>query len=80
MQWFKGSGIAAAAAQVEAMAQIQSLAQEPPCAMGMTLKRGGGIVPEISKNQDLDLPQVPATHYRAVESDPVQICTVSYYK
>ena len=33
-QWVKGSGIAAVVAQVEAVARIQSLAQELPYAVG----------------------------------------------
>ena len=40
-QWAKGSGFAAAVAQFAAVAQIQSLTQELPYAMGMTKKRGG---------------------------------------
>ena len=38
-QGVKGSGVAAAAAQVAAMAQIQSLAQELPCAVGAAIKK-----------------------------------------
>ena len=40
-QWVKGSSVAAAAAtvQVQAAAQIQSLAQELPYAMGVAIKK-----------------------------------------
>ena len=37
-QWFKISRAAAAVAQFAAMAQIQSLAEELPYAVGMTIK------------------------------------------
>ena len=37
-QWVKIWGVAAAAAQVAAVAQVQSLAWELPCAMGMAIK------------------------------------------
>ena len=38
VQWVKGSGIVTAMAQVTAAAQIQSLAQELPYALGAALK------------------------------------------
>ena len=38
-QWVKVSGVAAAAAQVAAMAQGQSLAQELPYALGADIER-----------------------------------------
>ena len=37
-QWVKGSGTASAVASVTAVAQIQSLAQELPYAMDVTIK------------------------------------------
>ena len=39
LQWLKGSGIATAVTQVAAAAQIQSLAQELPYAIGVTIKK-----------------------------------------
>ena len=38
MKWVKGSGIATAVAQVTAAAQIQSLTQEFPYAVGTAIK------------------------------------------
>ena len=38
-QWVKGYSVAIAMVQVAAMAQIQSLAQELPCAMGAAIKK-----------------------------------------
>ena len=38
VQWVKGSDIAAAAAQVAAVAQLQSLARELPYAVGVAIK------------------------------------------
>ena len=42
-QWVKGSSIAAAMAWVTAEAQIQSLAQELPYAMGTAIKKKKSI-------------------------------------
>ena len=39
VQWIKGFGVAAAVAQVTAVAQIQCLAQELPYAVGAAIKR-----------------------------------------
>ena len=39
VKWVKGSGVAEAVAEVTAVAQIQSLAQELPYAVGMTIKK-----------------------------------------
>ena len=39
VQGVKGSGIAAAVADIPAVAWIQSLAQELPCAVGVAIKR-----------------------------------------
>ena len=39
MQWVKGSGVAVAMAQVTAVAQIQSMAQKLPYAMGVAIKK-----------------------------------------
>ena len=41
MQWVKGSGTAAALAQIPATAQIQSLAQKLPYAVSMSIKMEG---------------------------------------
>ena len=38
-QWVKGSGVAAAVAQVTAVAQIQSLPRELPCTVGVAIKK-----------------------------------------
>ena len=48
VQWVKGSGIATAAAEVAAAAQIQSLAWELPCATGMAMKK---IKPNKNNNK-----------------------------
>ena len=37
--WVKGSGVDAAVVEVAAVAWIQSLAQEPPCAVGVAMKK-----------------------------------------
>ena len=46
-QWVKGSGIATAVVQVVAVAWIQSLATELPCAAGAAIgeKKGNNLVP-----------------------------------
>ena len=43
VKWVKGSGVAEAVAEVTAVAQIQSLAQELPYAVGMTIKKKGVV-------------------------------------
>ena len=48
VQWAKASDVATDVAQVAAVAQIQSLAWEPPYAMGSAIKKK-----ERKKNKDM---------------------------